>query len=201
MKRWDIINYLIEKNNFKSYLEIGFGNGDNFNNIKIDNKVGVDPNPDSKCNYNTTSDDYFIKNKEKFDIIFIDGLHIYDQVKKDFLNSLESLNENGCIVLHDCNPTSFEMQRTDVPVNGEWTGDVWKLIVDLKTNRDDLNVGVIDTDYGCGIVKRGKQELIQPLINLEYNSMDENRIVILNLISKENFKEYVENLYNTSSNK
>ena len=32
---------------------------------------------------------------EKFDLIFIDGLHHADQVKRDFENSLRCLNDNG----------------------------------------------------------------------------------------------------------
>ena len=49
-----------------------------------------------------TSDEYFSKFKDKFDIIFIDGLHHYEQVKKDIFNSLEILNSNGIILMHDC---------------------------------------------------------------------------------------------------
>jgi len=48
-----------------------------------------------------TSDTFFLKNKRTFDIIFIDGLHIYDQVKRDVLNSIKVLNKDGFILLYD----------------------------------------------------------------------------------------------------
>ena len=79
--RTDIINYLIEKYNLKTYLEIGVRNpNDNFNKIKCDNKVAVDPEPLIKTEniYVGTSDNYFqnISQNKKFDIIFIDGFSI-----------------------------------------------------------------------------------------------------------------------------
>ena len=44
-----------------------------------------------------TSDEYFKKFKDKFDLIFIDGLHHYNQVEKDIYNSLEILNDKRII--------------------------------------------------------------------------------------------------------
>lgn len=38
----------------------------------------------------------------KFDLIFIDGLHTYEQVKKDY-EWLKYLNEGGYIIFHDTN--------------------------------------------------------------------------------------------------
>ena len=48
-------------------------------------------------------------NKESFDCVFIDGLHTYNQVKKDIHNSLKYLNINGIIMLHDCLPNNFSI--------------------------------------------------------------------------------------------
>ena len=41
--RWDLIDYLIKKNNYTDYLEIGCDQNQLFSKIKIKNKVGVDP--------------------------------------------------------------------------------------------------------------------------------------------------------------
>ena len=84
--RWDLIEYLIKKNNYSDYLEIGCDQDQLFSKIRINNKKGVDPV--SGGNIRKTSDDFFQTNDEIFDIIFIDGLHTYDQVKKDILNSV-----------------------------------------------------------------------------------------------------------------
>jgi hypothetical protein len=45
LARWDIINFFIEKNNYKSYLEIGYYKGWSFDRIKCEMKTAVDPNP------------------------------------------------------------------------------------------------------------------------------------------------------------
>lgn len=45
MMRWDIINKLIEENNYKSYLEIGYYKGWSFDRVNAQFKMAVDPNP------------------------------------------------------------------------------------------------------------------------------------------------------------
>ena len=54
-----------------------------------------------------TSDDFFRINKNKFDVIFIDGLHEYQQAVNDIENSLGCLNENRVILLDDCLPRTI----------------------------------------------------------------------------------------------
>ena len=51
--------------------------------------------------FRTTSDKYFRTNKYKFDLIYIDGNHLYDFVQKDISNSLNHINDDGIIVLDD----------------------------------------------------------------------------------------------------
>ena len=104
MNRTDIINAIARKIKAKSYLEIGVDNGINFASIKCDRKVGVDPNPRMPGIHPMTSDTFFAQNDETFDLIFIDGLHIFEQVYRDIENALKVLNPNGYIICHDTNP-------------------------------------------------------------------------------------------------
>ena len=48
-----------------------------------------------------TSDNFFTQNKLKFDLIYIDGNHLFDFVKRDISNSLNFINHDGIIVLDD----------------------------------------------------------------------------------------------------
>ena len=41
--RWDLIDYLIKKYDYKDYLEIGCDKDQLFSRIKLENKIGVDP--------------------------------------------------------------------------------------------------------------------------------------------------------------
>ncbi len=159
LKRYDIINALIKRHGYKKYLEIGVQNPIHcFDKIKCQQKNGVDPNPHYGTNpkikewyshaiFELTSDEFFGKMDanpdgiplEKFDIIFIDGLHEAEQVKRDIANSLRWLAPGGKIVMHDCNPTTEIMQKVPREVK-EWTGDVWKALVSYRADAEWLNL-------------------------------------------------------------
>lgn len=197
MTRTEIINGFIYKNNYKSYLEIGVNTpsqpGYNWVGVKIDIKHGVDPNVDTT--YRMTSDDFFENYiTQKYDIIFIDGLHIFEQVYRDIINSLNNLNEGGIIVVHDCNPVTEITQRR-VRASDAWHGDVWKAIVKLRIENSDLDICTVNTDEGCGIIKKGKQDLlfVNDNVNVyDYNFLEENRKIALNLINVDEFiKKYL----------
>ena len=51
--------------------------------------------------YKNTSDKFFINNKDKYDVIYIDGWHEAPQVYKDINNCWNCLNENGIIICDD----------------------------------------------------------------------------------------------------
>jgi Methyltransferase domain len=178
MTRSNIIQGLIDKYKYKKYLEIGVNNqkqpGYNWVNILCETKHGVDPNIDTT--FKMTSDEFFAQNKETYDIIFIDGLHLYEQVYKDILNSLAVLNDNGTIVVHDCNPIE-EITQREIRASDAWHGSVWKSIARLRVERHDLDIKVIDTDEGCAIIRRGKHE--------PFNVLRACRKELLGLITKE----------------
>jgi len=58
-----------------------------------------------------------------FDLIFIDGDHQYDGVKKDFENYRTLLSERGVIMFHDVDP--------DHVFKGGAGGDVWRFWAEL----------------------------------------------------------------------
>ena len=66
-----IINKIIIDFKIKSYLEIGCDQDEVFSKVNVENKVGVDPV--SGGNVRLTSDAFFEKNSDFFDLIFIDG--------------------------------------------------------------------------------------------------------------------------------
>ena len=207
-KRYDLINYIAEQNSFTDYLEIGVNDGSCIRRINITNKDGVDPSPNSELgfgepvpeiNYQVTSD-YFFDNYayKKYDVIFIDGLHHSVQVDKDIQNSLKYLNDGGFILLHDCNPPEYEIQL--VPrQTGIWNGDVWKSIVKLRCTDSSLEINVIDTDWGVGLIKKGNSEIYTKASLeecLEWNYFDLNRDELLNIISVDEFYKMYKNELN-----
>lgn len=187
--RWDLIEYLIKKYNYTNYLEIGCDRDQLFSKVKIQNKVGVDPF--SGGTVRKTSDKFFLENNEKFDIIFIDGLHIYSQVKKDILNSVQCLKPNGIVLVHDCMPDSVGKQA--VPrYKMQWNGDVWKAIVDLR-QKNNLEIYTCEIDQGIGIITNKKNSSVLkldiPISKIKfkdyyYNYKEYMRVINLNEFKK-----------------
>ena len=191
MNRTDIINIVAKSIKAKSYLEIGVDEGTNFDRIDCGYKVGVDPNPKIKNIVAMTSDDFFAQNKETFDIIFIDGLHVYEQVYRDINNALAVLNPNGYIICHDMNPPTKERQISPFPggewKGEEWNGDCWKAFVHLRKERIDLDMMTVDADEGVSLISHGFQVPLSGDIQLTYDELDKNRAEWLNLKSELGF--------------
>jgi len=187
MIRTDIINYYLDRAaSPKFYLEIGIRNlNDNFDRIRADHKDGVDPNPACKSNYVMTSDVFFSRNTTSYDLVFIDGLHSDEQVTRDILSSLKFIKDKGTIVLHDCNPPTERSQKLRL------NGTVWKAFVKFRMEREDLEMFVIDTDCGVGVIKpNSKQKNFQCAEDIyNYKIFNKYRKEALNLISIDEFKK------------
>lgn len=186
LMRWELINLFIFKYKFTSYLEIGIHNRwDCFEKIVAFEKEGVDPAPLHGCTHTMTSDDYFrqLDPNRKFDIVFIDGLHLREQVMKDVINSLNHLNNNGIILVHDCLPPTEEHQRRED--NGsQWMGDSWKAIAELRTTRSDLSVRTIDTDCGIGEIRKKFSSVYIPSTTdyLNWDYFSKHRDELMNVV-------------------
>lgn len=132
MKRYEVINALLQKRTPATYLEIGLARGENWFRVRAAHKIGIEPRDvftSEKISWGrklffsfsrwrgaqiwaVTSDNYFNHLSAadlvpgRIDVAFIDGWHSYDQSLKDVLNCLTWLDRAGVIVLHDCNPES-----------------------------------------------------------------------------------------------
>jgi hypothetical protein len=189
MKRHEIINWFIKKFKYKTYLEIGVDNPSHcFNRVRCAYKCGVDPNKGAeqkskaKCHRRVTSDIFFKYNTDCYDIIFIDGLHLKCQVLRDVNNALSILNDNGSILVHDCNPPSKEVAN-EKRVKGQWWGTVWQAICELRATNNNLLMYTINADCGICVIKPGKQSLFPRIIDT-WEDFENNREVVLNLVSK-----------------
>lgn len=191
MNRTSIINSLIAKIGAKSYLEIGVYQAENFNRICCANRVAVDPvHPPvtGKASYFTgTSDEYFaLHPDDKFDVIFIDGLHTASQVKVDIINAMTQLNDGGFIVCHDMNP-QLEQHQTEQYNGGHWNGNGWKAFVELRAQIQTWNFLTVDTDEGCGIIWKGVGNTFTNNLPLNWTNFSQNRVKWLNLVSVQQF--------------
>ncbi len=217
MNRLDIIQGLMREKGLKNYFEIGVKNGHIFFRIKSTFKIAVDPtfafdatrrfgkaiiNPYNLNNqyFEKTSDDFFAQDAKrvfaakKVQLALIDGVREYQPALRDVENTLRYMNDNGVIILHDCNPqTTGSAERND----NRDTNDVWRTIIHLRSQCPNLNVFVLDCDQGLGIVTRKKPESTlhftpNQIDALSYEDLNENREVWLNLKPASYFHEYFE---------
>lgn len=138
----------------KQYLEIGVQKG---KSLALANciSVGVDPAPRISFESNATifkmkSDDFFKENKFQPDLAFIDGMHLFENVLMDFINTEKNSHRDTIILIDDIFPAhpaqALRERRTK-----KWCGDVWKIIFALINYRPDLDLHFLDV-YPTGML-------------------------------------------------
>jgi hypothetical protein len=207
--RTEVINFALSlKSGPTSYLEIGVCDPTkNFNHIIASEKYSVDPGVEFHSNpvdFPLTSDDFFdqlakgeiLSSSHRFDVIFIDGLHLAEQVNRDITNALKFLSDDGFIILHDCNPPSEWHAREQYdyrlsPAGNLWNGTCWKAFVKWRSN-PSLYSCCIDTDWGVGILSKS-HPIGAPLKEtnefFEFSHFNERRKEQLNLIDFDTFRK------------
>jgi hypothetical protein len=154
----------------KNYVEIGVNIGGSIALARPPTVVvGIDPRPRLLCAPHTicklfplTSDKYFTARDvrrdieaETVDLAFIDGLHLFEQALRDFINIERVSSSTTVVLIHDCFAIDALTAERERKTEALWTGDVWKVIPCLRDFRPDLNVLTIPTPpTGLGVVSR-----------------------------------------------
>jgi hypothetical protein len=152
----------------RRYFEIGTREGNSLR-IAAGHCVAVDPefalNADvlkgkaSCLMFQTTSDAFFDEQDVssllggKIDLAFLDGMHLFEYLLRDFINTEKHCRPNSVIAIHDCIPVELSIARrneldfvpSQIPRHQQWwAGDVWKVIPVLLHFRPDLKVYCFD---------------------------------------------------------
>jgi len=151
-----------------TYFEIGVDRGRTLAiaqcaSIAVDPSSRVIPaavnNKPSCFFFNCGSDAFFRANDptklfgRPIDLAFLDGLHHFEVLLRDFLHTEKHCRRGSIVLLHDCLPIDAHIARrvqndqtykarTAHP--GHWAGDVWKTLAILKKVRNDLKIVVYD---------------------------------------------------------
>ena len=150
-QRFQRLNALAKTNNASKYLEIGVNKGDTFNKVDVSLKVAVYPKfrfkIENYTNQNTifheiVSDEFFTKfalEYDYFDLIYLDGLHTFEQTFRDFCASLRYSRANTIWLIDDTHPTSLfsadpnptrvkKLKRIAGDESNTWMGDIYKVV-------------------------------------------------------------------------
>ena len=164
---FEYLAYLHRVRQPRTYLEIGtFAGG----SLRLSNCASVAIDPRFKLGENvvgdkpacllfqSTSDAFFERYDVKallggsIDLAFIDGMHLFENVLRDFINVERHISKDGLIVLHDCLPPEFYMtlrdrhdpRRPEWSPPSRWAGDVWRIIPALRRYRPELRLEMLD---------------------------------------------------------
>ncbi len=156
----DMLDWLHKTRTPDWYFEIGSANGKSLQ-LSNANTIAVDPSFRIEIDvighkpqlhlHQMTSDDFFAKSiPEKLgaeiDLAFLDGMHLFEFLLRDFIGTEKICAPDAMIVLHDCCPRNLAVanREWDRNVTKAWTGDVWKLLPILRQYRPELTVTVLD---------------------------------------------------------
>jgi hypothetical protein len=156
-----------------SYLEIGVDRGATFQDIDVSSKTGVDPDlkvrasnlegPGARIEA-VPSDQYFasLDPSARFDLVFIDGMHTYEQTYRDLCSTLMHTHDRSVIVIDDTRPSDVYSAVRDQELaitirrreqgrrerswrrgDRSWHGDVFKVIFAIHDFHHGLDYATI----------------------------------------------------------
>ncbi len=171
-----------------SYLEIGVETGATLafaqcRTVAIDPEFHLQGDPIGPRTetylFQLASDEFFAKHDlKKFlpdgvDFAFLDGMHHFEYLLRDFMNTEIYSRSDTVVAMHDCYPVNTEIadreqnddRRIDPVTRRWWTGDVWKLLPILRDFRPDLDVTILDCEPTGLVVVQGLNPTSKTLPN------------------------------------
>ena len=157
VNRHEFLEQLHEIFRPRAYFEIGIHTGQSLALSRAPS-VAVDPDywvsSEVCCDVHMvrrTSDDFFASEapfahlgRQTIDLAFIDGMHLFEFVLRDFINTERHATWSSVIVLDDMLPRNADEAARDQHT-AEWAGDVYKLVPVLQSYRPDLQLLLADT--------------------------------------------------------
>ncbi|MDT9204515.1 MULTISPECIES: tetratricopeptide repeat protein [unclassified Limnospira] len=191
----------------KNYVEIGVETGKSLRLASLSTvAIGIDPQPQLQYKiapsakiFQMTSDNFFQNYNlltelqgQRVDFAFIDGLHLFEQALKDFINLEKYSHSNTVICFHDTFPLDEITARRD-RTTGFWSGDVWKVALILRKYRPDLKISTVATqptgltivtnlDSSSKILSKHYDDIVQEYMNEDWVDSLELRSAMLSVV-------------------
>ena len=175
MERATVIQSILDLYKDPTYLEIGVDQGVTFGAVDARLKVAVDVRfafdlgearasaDASRCEYHEVPSDAFFADRvaaaPKFDVVFIDGLHTFEQTLRDLLNASYVLADGGTIIVDDVMPSGYAASLPDLELSrqfwaatnnpdGSWMGDVFRLIFFIQEYMGSFSYATVEENNG-----------------------------------------------------
>jgi hypothetical protein len=194
----------------ETVIEIGVFDGQSIARVRPPTlAIGVDPNPMLAFSFTAethifteTSDAFFARGGpdallagRPLGVGFIDGLHLYEQALRDFINLERYCGPRSVILFHDTVPLD-EATQSRARDTQFHTGDVWKVVPCLKYYRPDLDVFTIATpwtgltvvtglDPASRVLEENFDEAVVRFIDASFADIQDRLDSALNIISND----------------
>jgi len=183
MERATVIQSILDLYQSPNYLEIGVDQGVTFRVLRASRKVAVDvkfafdvaeARTAPECDYHEVTSDAFFAGRAasetKFDVVFIDGLHTFDQTLRDMLNASYVLADGGTIIIDDVMPSSYAASLPDLDYtrqfwaatnnpDGSWMGDVYKLVFFIQDYLGSFSYATVEENHGQTVLWRKSRDI------------------------------------------
>lgn len=181
VSRREVVQAFLDLFEAPAYLEVGVFQGETFSPLRAARKVAVDPSfppgvaerlerePATEV-HRAPSDAYFggLCRSDRFDVIYLDGLHTFEQTLRDLLNAVLLLRHPGVIVVDDVLPDSYaaslrEMRRAGQlrqrhpSANGNWMGDVYRLVFFVDSFLQQFRYRMVADNHGQLVIWRARR--------------------------------------------
>jgi len=210
ISKFHIVNDLIRRYGFTSYLEYNKYDGVNyFDEIECPEKEIAFIPEYSYLDATTTSQLIKIAAKyaankivaveelldafagRKFDIIFFDPIHQRPGVDQALQVLPLLLNEGGFLLVHDCNPED-ENITSRIRTKGEWVGETYKAFALFHKYNPQRSLTVSE-DYGVGLILNVDLNLGYDIgYDVEYAQVAADRATYLGLCTYSDFRARLE---------
>ncbi|MGB8365286.1 MAG: hypothetical protein ACLQUZ_07340 [Rhizomicrobium sp.] len=167
----DIINYLGQTRNYRSYLEIctpttGWRYSEiNRSTFELCHRL-MYRCPDTfrdgwKIDFRSETLDIaepvttIHAQNFSYDVILVDPWHEYETSYRDLAIAASLISARGTIVVHDCLPPTETIAGPQFSP-GSWCGVTYKAFLDFVFSRSDLSYFTVNADYGCGIIRKNR---------------------------------------------
>ena len=215
------LNRFARANNAQTYLEIGVARGNTFLNVNVGRKHAVDPRfrfdprafeTEHTRFFEMPSDDFFLYGADgntKYDIMFLDGLHTFEQTFRDFCASQRHCHEDTIWMIDDVYPSdvfsahpdrseTIKLRRLHKLASRAWHGDVFKTIFAIHDFFPNFSYKTINSKGNPqAVLVRRPRSSFKPFYNsleaisrMSYDDFLHNRDV-LNLESEEDVLQWV----------
>jgi methyltransferase family protein len=183
--RAEVVQAMLDLFDDPVYLEVGVSRGTTFHALRAARKTAVDPRfrfdtedaarEDPTATYHEVTSDVFFGERvdpaERFEVIYLDGMHTLEQTLRDFTNALGHLAPGGVVVIDDVRPASYLAAIADIEEHrrlkqavkasaGAWMGDVYRLVFFLETFFQQITYRTVAENHGQLVAWRQRRPAV-----------------------------------------